>query len=150
MPGSSVSFFLPFGTQIMVQAFCNASWQERATITPSNGTPVVLSGSGFYDTPMGAFALTTAASGPAPQGDPVTVTIEHSSDGGATWQPSQVDVGPCQIMYYNMYIVASEDSGDDTWDDATVYFTWTAMPPSAPSKARTALAVPNMNPHDRA
>ncbi len=141
MPGSSTTIYLPYATTVNVQAFVNAAWQERFTITPPSGTPIVFTGSGFYDTPVGQTRMTTPTTGTSPLGAPVTVAVEHSSDGGRTWQPSQVDSATCRVMFYSMCIVASEDSGDDTWDDATVYFTWTSLPSAAARRtAATAAA----------
>lgn len=145
MPGPSVTFYLPYSTTVIVQAFVNAAWQERFTITPPGGAPIVFSGSGFYDTPVGTTSFTTPASGPSPDGAPVTVAIDHSADGGATWQPSQVDYSSCEIMYYNLTVVASEDAGDDTWDDATVYFSWTQVP-QAPASSRLSAAEADAGP----
>lgn len=139
MPSSSVSFNLPYAMTVQVQAFVNAGDQERVTITPWSGPPIVWSGTGYYDQLLGQTSLTTPASGTDPAGVSVSVAIEHSTDGGRTWAPSQVDTAPCQIMYLNLQIVASEDSTDDTWDDCTVYFSWTQVPTSQSTKADVAL-----------
>jgi hypothetical protein len=127
MPGGSVQFPLPNGTQIVVQSFANAEWVQRVTITLNGQPPIVFTGRGYYDTPIGSQVLNT----PGGQGGvPTTVAVEHSQDGGQTWQPSQVEMGDCVIQYYQLIAVASEDAGDNTWDDATTYFTWT-VPPSS-------------------
>lgn len=136
MSGPSTTFYLPYGTSVTLQAFVNAAWQQRFTITPPSGAPIVFTGSGYYDTPAGTATIVTPPSGPSPDGAPVTVAIDHSSDGGASWRASQVDASICKVMYYNLIVVASEDAGDDTWDDATACFSWTSVPVPAQSGLR--------------
>jgi len=128
MPGPNTTIYLPYATRVDVHAFTNAAWTQRFTITPSSGAPTVITGSGYFDTLAGSTVINTPQSGSSPQGVAITIAIDHSRDGGITWQASQVDANACQIMYYGLTIVASEDSGDDTWDDATVYFSWTKVP----------------------
>jgi hypothetical protein len=70
-------------------------------------------------------------------GFPVTITIDHSSDGGRTWSGSQVDSVRCEILYHATEIVASEDASDGTWNDATVYLGWSQVPQSARQSSRT-------------
>jgi hypothetical protein len=131
-----VTITLPYNTPVIVQCFANAANTQRVSVRPSIGTPWAFQGTGFYDTSLGMQPLNTGSGSGA--GFDVDVAVDHSTDKGQTWQPSQVDTDDCQIMYFNMVIVVSEDSGDDTWDDATTYFTWTAPPPSeaAPTPAK--------------
>ena len=128
MPTGSVQITLPNATQIVVQSFANAANSQRVTITLSGQQPIVFAGNGYYDTPIGTRIIST----PAGQGGvATTVAADHSQDGGQTWQPSQVDWEDCVIQYYQLIAVASEDASDNTWDDATTYFTWT-VPPTKP------------------
>jgi hypothetical protein len=138
MPGSSTTIYLPYATTVKIQAFVNAAWQERFTITPPSGPAIVFAGTGFFDTMVGQTSITTPPKGSSSRGAPVTIVVDHSADGGRTWQPSQVASATCRIMSYGMCVVASEDSGDDTWDDATLYFTW-----ASPAKA-AAISAPAM------
>jgi hypothetical protein len=127
MPGS-VTFYLPLATSMTVQSFANAAYAQRVTITPETGPVMVFQGSGYYDTPIGQTLLATPSSGSSPEGFRVTVNVDHSSD-GVNWQPSDVDWMTIIVKYTSIYFVVSEDSADDTWDDATTYFTWTTPPP---------------------
>ena len=122
----SVQVQLPNGTTLVLQAFANAAYVQRVTVTVPGQQPYVFSGSGFYDTLIGSATFTTA---PGSGGVVATVAVDHSSDGGQTWQPSLVDTNTCVIQYYQLVAVASDDSGGTTWDDATTYFSWT-VPPS--------------------
>lgn len=128
----SVQITLPPSTQVVVQSFVNASYRERVTITVPGESPTVWEGTGFYDTPIGSKTIATGAEAP---GVVVTVAVDHSTDGGSTWAPSQVEQNDCLIQYYHLVVVASEDSGDETWDDATTYFSWTAAPKDAPAES---------------
>jgi hypothetical protein len=120
-----VQFTLPNATQVAIQSFANASYAQRVTIAIDGQSPIVFSGNGFYDTPIGERVVTT----PAGQGGvAVTVTVEHSTNGGATWQPSEVDWNDCLIRYSRFFVVASEDAANNTWDDATTYFSWIELP----------------------
>lgn len=131
MPTGSVQVTLPNATQIVVQSFANAAYLQRVTITLSGQQPIVFTGTGYYDTPIGTQVINT----PSGQGGvATTVAVDHSQDGGQSWQPSQVDWDDCVIQYYQLIAVASEDSGDNTWNDATTYFTWT-QPPTKPGAA---------------
>lgn len=125
MPGPSVQITLPNATQVIVQSFANAAYVQRVTIAPTGMATVVFSGSGFYDTPIGKQTIATPSGS---SGVPTTVAVEHSADGGRTWQPSQVDFDDCLIRYWQMFVVASEDATDSTWDDATTYFSWSIAP----------------------
>jgi hypothetical protein len=136
----SVTLTLPFSTTVVIQSFANAANMQRVTIQPESGQSLVFTGSGYYDTPIGQTTFRTPSSGRSPRGFGMTVSVDHSTNGGATWQPSQVAWVPCVVMYYNVYTVASEDSTDDTWDDATTYFTWTVPPPAGEQKIVRATA----------
>jgi hypothetical protein len=133
MPDGTVTITLPASTTLIVQSFVNAAWQQRITITPEQGEPIIFSGSGYYDTPIGHAVMTTQP-GTASK---VIVTVDHSSDGGKSWQPSRVDSVFCKVMYYAMIVVVSEDAGDKTWDDATTYFSWTRLPPEPSQPSRS-------------
>jgi hypothetical protein len=149
MPGPSATIQLPYSTRILVQAFVNAAWIQRFTITAAGSAPIVITGNGYYDTQAGTAVIDTLASGPSPLGATVTIAIDHSADAGRTWQSSQVDSVPCQFVFNNLIVVASEDSGADTWCAATVYFSWTKVPTdSAREPAIKSMAGPSY--HGRA
>lgn len=135
MPESSVTLELPFSASVVVQAFVNADTPRRFTIAPERGDPIVFTGTGLHDTPAGETMLTTPPAGRSEDGFMVTVTIDRSADGGATWLPSAVGTVPCQIMYLQLQTVAS-DGGGGTWNDATVYFEWTIIPDTSPNRSR--------------
>ena len=97
MPGTSVTVLLPYQSAVVVQSFVNAAWAQRVTIAPQGGSPIVFSGSGYYDTPIGQQTINTPAG--TDSGYPVAVNVDHSQDGGQTWQPSTVDWVDCQVMY---------------------------------------------------
>lgn len=148
MPGSSVTILLPYSTAVVVQSFTNAAYMQRVTIQPQGGQPIVFTGTGYYDTPIGQQTINTPAG--SGSGYPVVVNVDHSQDGGASWQPSQVDWVDCQVMYYALATVVSEDAMNNTWDDATTYFTWTEPPPSALRQAETDAAVDTSSDETRA
>jgi hypothetical protein len=128
MPGTT-SVYLPLNTWVHVQAYTNASFNQRVTITQENGTVTTLVGTGEHDAPMphGNFGLTTPDQSSSPLGYRVTVQIE-SSDSGGQYQPSQVYSGSCGVMYYSLLMVVSEDYVDEDWNDAVVLFTWWTPP----------------------
>ncbi len=126
---TSVTLYLPLSTSIVLQSFANAAWVQRVSIRPEAViSPITFQGQGYYDTPIGQTTFTTPASSPNPKGFAVTVSVDHSRNGGQTWEPSVVDWAPCQVMYYNLYTVASEDATNNTWDDCTTYFSWSTAP----------------------
>jgi hypothetical protein len=140
MPGNSVTVTLPWGKTVVVQSYANASFLERVTLQPAGGQPVVFTGTGFYDNPMGQTTIQTPASGTG-AGYTVTVTVDHSSNGGASWAPSQAASTVCQLLLSSIVVVASEDGTDNSWDDCTTYFTWGEPPPDAGQTAATRMAV---------
>ncbi|HEX5493976.1 MAG TPA: fucose-binding lectin II [Mycobacteriales bacterium] len=123
----STVVYLPFNTTVMIRAFTNASFQQRVTLAPEQGNPIVFTGIGENDTPIGNTSMRTPAQGTNPRGYQVTVTIETNP--GTGWQPSSVGQGGSSIMYYNLTLVVSEDYVDQDWNDAVVTFTWW-IPPS--------------------
>lgn len=126
---TSVTLYLPLSTTIVLQSFANAAWMQRVSIRPEAVLPpVTFQGQGYYDTPIGQTTFTTPASSQNPRGFAVTVSVDHSRNGGQTWEASVVDWAPCQVMYYTLYTVASEDATNHTWDDCTTYFSWSTAP----------------------
>jgi hypothetical protein len=126
MAGSSVTVYLPFSTTVTIQSFVNAAYRQRVKIQPQGRPPIVFAGSGYEDTPIGKKTIRTPDG--FGKGFPVVVTVEHSQNNGLSWQPSQVDAIDSHVMYYALAIVVSEDSTNNTWDDATTYFSWTDPP----------------------
>lgn len=135
MPGNTVTVTLPYSRTVVIQAFANARYAQRVSVQPQGDRATVWTGTGFYSTPLGSMMITTPSGSGA--GFPVTITIDHSSDGGTTWSGSQVDSVRCEILYYATEIVASEDAGDGTWNDATVYLSWSQAPQSTRQPSRT-------------
>jgi len=135
MSGNSVVITLPYSKTVVIQAFANASYLQRVSVQPQGGPTTVWSGGGFYSTPLGSMTITTPAGSGA--GFPVTVTIDHSSDGGRTWSGSKLASVPCDVMYYSTIIIGSEDANDNTWNDATAYVTWSQLPAEAVRSSRT-------------
>jgi hypothetical protein len=126
---TSVTIYLPLSTTIVLQSFANAAWVQRVSIRPEAVVPpITFQGQGYYDTPIGQTTFTTPASSHNPRGFAVTVSVDHSRNGGQTWEASVVDWAPCQVMYYNLSTVASEDATNTTWDDCTTYFSWSTAP----------------------
>ena len=126
---TSVTLYLPLSTTVVLQSFANAAWVQRVSIRPEAAiSPITFQGQGYYDTPIGQTSFTTPASSQNPKGFAVTVSVDHSRNGGQTWEASVVDWAPCQVMYYNLYTVASEDATNNTWDDCTTYFSWSTAP----------------------
>jgi hypothetical protein len=91
-------------------------------VTAGNGSPLVYTGSGESDTPIGNGVISTAGNGSSPRGYQVTVSVESFFNG--SWQPSSVMQGSTSIMYYNLILVVSEDYIDNDWNDAAVTLTW--------------------------
>ncbi len=128
-PPTSETVYLTPSTNVVIQSFANSEKTQRVTITPERGSPIVFQGQGMFDTPIGSntFAVPTNPASPR-LGFKMTINVDHSTDNGATWQPSKVKKVPCVIRYYHLQTIASEDGADDKWDEATTYFTWTTAP----------------------
>jgi Fucose-binding lectin II (PA-IIL) len=124
MPTGEVSLKLPPSSLVSVQGYANSANLQRVTISRDGAQPVVFEGAGHDDTPIGDAAIQAP-----PNGELITLTVESSLDGGGTWRASQVDMTECQIMYYALAVIVSEDSSEDTWRSATTYVSWT-QPPS--------------------
>jgi hypothetical protein len=130
---TSVTLYLPLSTAIVLQCFANAAWVQRVSIQPESVIlPIKFQGQGYYDTPIGQTTFTTPARSQNPRGFAVTISVDHSRNGGQTWATSVVDWAPCQAMYYSLYTVASEDATNKTWDDCTTYFSWSTAPKKRP------------------
>lgn len=121
--------YLPVSTWISVQAYTNAAFAQRVTITGEDGKDKVLTGSGEHNTPMpgGTYGFTTPPASRSPLGWSVVVRVESSGSGGE-YRPSQVMLGSCTVMYYTMSLVVSEDYVDGDWNDAVVQFSWWVPP----------------------
>lgn len=135
----STVVYLPFNTRIAIRAFTNAAFAQRVTLAPETGDPIVWTGSGEGDTPIGNTSLVTPGQGRNPRGYQVTVTVETNP--GTGWQPSSVGQGGASIMYYTLTMVVSEDYVDQDWNDAVVTFSWW-VPPSTRTLPDFDLAAP--------
>ena len=123
--------YLPLDTYTSVRCFANASFDQKVTITEENGTTHIAQGSGEHDTPLadGDFAIQTPGNSNNPQqGYKITVAVQNNQ--GGAWKDSTVMAGGCNVMYYNLKMVVSEDYIDDDWNDAVAVFTWW-QPPTA-------------------
>jgi hypothetical protein len=126
---TSVTLYLPLSTTIVLQSFANAAWIQRVSIrSEAVISPITFQGQGYYDTSIGQTSFTTPASSQNSKGFALTISVDHSHNGGQTWEASVVDWAPCQVMYYNLYTVASEDATNNTWDDCTTSFSWSTAP----------------------
>lgn len=116
----SMTIYLPGSTDIVVQGFTNAAYQQRITITPSAGSPVVFTGAGEGNHPIGTMQFTTP---PGPD-VPLVVSIASSQDGGHTWQPSDIYSDSCSVQALQVVVVVSEDLVDEDYNDAVCYVSW--------------------------
>jgi hypothetical protein len=129
MPGE-VTIYVPAVTDVVVKAFANAAYLQRIRLQVPEQEPVVLQGAGEENALIGRSHFTTAA------GDDVeiTVTIEHSTDGGSTWQASEMFFETCYVQAYHMAVIVTEDFKDQDYNDAICIISW----PSAASLASAA------------
>lgn len=129
MPDTT-TVYLPINTWVHIQAFTNASFNQRVTITDEAGKSKVLTGTGEHDHPIpdGNYSFTTPSHSSSPLGWRMTVKVESFNNG--SWQPSQVSSGSCGVQYYSLVMVVSEDYVDNDWNDAVVLFTWWTPPTS--------------------
>lgn len=144
---NSLTLYLPLSTTVVIQSFVNAAYMQQVIMQPEVGSSIAFLGQGYYDTPIGTTVFVTPDSSQSSQGFAITVSVNHSTDGGRSWQPSEVAWTPCEIMYYNLLLVASEDiTTNNTWDDCTTYFTWGTPPTS--SQTRKAKQLKRMKEHE--
>ena len=66
MPGPTATIYLPYSSRVLVQAFVNGAWIQRFTIMlpTASAVPVVITGSGYYDSPAGSTVIDTPENGP--------------------------------------------------------------------------------------
>jgi hypothetical protein len=128
------------GLRVLVQAFSNALLPQTVTIQPPAGPAAVFTGSGEGNIPMklvtpgfltpgalGGGWPSFAVPGAASQLSLYKVTTTHGAS-----LPSKIEID--QAIYSNpdggsiiMGTVASEDSGDNDYNDSfTIFVTWTA------------------------
>ncbi|TNC08156.1 hypothetical protein FF100_30035 [Methylobacterium terricola] len=115
------SILLPPSTNVFLAAFTNASDIQRVTITPPGGQAIVWQGSGENNKQIGSTFFQTPSGS---QDVSATVDIQHSSDGGRTWQESALLPGGCSVATMNIQVVLSEDQVDRDYNDAVVQFLW--------------------------
>lgn len=118
-----VNITVPASTPVRIQAFTDAAYLQQVTITPpAGGNPIVWTGSGENETPIGTVLVTTPSS---PSGTVVYgVNVQYSADGGRSWQPSSLLPGGTVIASFNLQVVLSEDHVDQDYNDAVVQFIW--------------------------
>jgi len=115
----SIQVKLPANTRVFIRAIANAAWLQRVTITPPSGSPIVWKGSGEGNQPFGDIQVTTSG-----KIDTYTVNIEHSSDGGNSWNSSSSTSGDTSIASLRAKYILSEDGADSDYNDAVVEFMW--------------------------
>jgi len=116
----TVTIYLPGSTDVVVQGFTNAAYSQRITITPSNGAPVVFTGAGEANTPIGTTHFTT----PSGTDVPLTVSIAHSKDNGRSWIPSDIYSDRCNVQALQLEVIVSEDLADEDYNDAVCFVSW--------------------------
>lgn len=118
---------LPGAQTTYVNAFTNAMDLQSVTLTMDGGPITQWSGSGEGNAEMADTSFVT----PGSAGSSVlaTVLMQNSSDGGATWQNSQMSTpGTFSVVSYNQRTVVSEDSTDDDWNDSALVLSWWVAP----------------------
>ena len=132
MANSAVVTF-PAGLNVLVQAFANASFGQKVTITPPSGSPAVFSGNGEGNVPLqlitagflkggtnGSWPSFQAASG----NYVVSVTANNQTTPVAATQSQSPTPGGGTAYLAQ---VSSEDAADMDWNDSVTLFTaWTA------------------------
>jgi len=121
---SSTTVYLPYSTDVVVKAFTNAANEQRVTISPPSGRPIVLLGSGEQNKPIGSTHFTTVTNGDQPS---LGVTVECSDDGGHTWRPSDIFTDTCSIQAYQLVVIVSEDHVDEDYNDAVCMISWSEV-----------------------
>lgn len=122
---NQVTVHLPYGASVAVKIEANAVFPQRVTLAWDSASKTV-TGAGENEQLLLAFELDTPSDGPDPKGYPVVVSISSIVNGREV--PSNVAFGDCDILYYNVILVVSEDYLDNDWNDAVVSFTWWASP----------------------
>lgn len=120
---------LPAGTRVYVNAFTNASYLQRVTLTVNGGGITQWQGTGegnneianaYIDIPKDTSGWVNTAA-----------LLEFSTDSGTSWYRSQVSpVGSFSIYGYNQRTIVAEDADDDDYNDSAIVLSWWAAPPS--------------------
>jgi len=122
----TVTFDVVSPTQVNLKATVNASYVQKVVIV--HGKELTYVGSGLNkDIARETITVNKDSS--------VKVIISHSTDGGRTFKPSLVRLGPLAVAGNNREIVVSSDdsAGDRDFNDAVVQFSWTVpAKPTAP------------------
>lgn len=123
-----ITLQLPAGAAMYANAFTNAQYTQRITLTTSGGPITQWSGSGEGDSEIADVRFNSPGS--AGQVIIASVLMEYSA-GGNTWNRSNVSpVGTFSILSYNQRTIVSEDSTDFDWNDSALLLSWWTQPTS--------------------
>ncbi|EUB97567.1 Fucose-binding lectin II [Rhizobium sp. CF080] len=115
------TILLPPSTNVFVTALTNAADLQKVTITVPGASPILWQGTGEGNHQIGStFVMTPSGS----QDVQATVDVQHSANGGNTWQESALLPGGCSIGTMNLQVLLSEDQVDRDYNDAVVQFLW--------------------------
>ncbi len=121
---NKVTVYVPTSKDVVIKGFTNAAYQQRITLDTEGIGRTVLRGSGENNTLVGSAHFTTPSDG-GPDGQiTIDVTVDYSSDGGRTWQPSDVYTDTCNIQAFNLIVVVTEDQVDQDYNDAVCVISW--------------------------
>jgi hypothetical protein len=120
---------LPAGTRVYVNAFTNAGFLQRVTLTVNGGGINQWQGTGEGNNELANAPVDT----PKDSSGWVTTSalVEFSNNGGASWNRSKVSpVGSFTIYGYNQRTIVSEDADDDDYNDVAIIMSWWVAPPT--------------------
>jgi mannose-binding lectin len=116
----AVTFNVPANTQFGLIVVCNSAYYQRATITPSGGSPITLSKSTPGASPNLEISSKAQTFSTGSTGE-ITVDIQYSTD-NKTWQESTLS--PASLGFAGpktfMWVVGSEDADDNDYNDTIV------------------------------
>jgi hypothetical protein len=124
----TVDVYVPLSTDVVVKAYTNTPVMERVTVVPSGRPAMTFTGTGAGHTLIGQSHLTTPATSGDPLGYCLTVSMQSSQDGGATWSDEDVFTDSCWVQSYNLTVVVSEDVTSDGYNDASLFVSWPQQP----------------------
>jgi hypothetical protein len=123
MGNTTVTVYVPPSRDVVIKGFTNSAYLQRITLN-TEGVAQTLIGTGENNTLIGKAHFTTPSKSDPNQLVPINVTIEYSSDGGATWKAPQVYSNSCSVQAYNLIVVATEDWVDQDFNDVIWMISW--------------------------